>query len=179
MVAYATPNQMFANYDVRTIGDLCSDTGTRVVIPALLTDPNLINAINSASGIIDSALMAGGMYTPADLQSIIGSLVSSTNTDNTPYMLVNLCCEIAMYILLARRPAYDTKRMKDLQELIYGPTGTITKLKQGQNVLGLPGQLDAGLPSVDGPTTLEYNNLNLMRDRCKNYYPPRVLPYNR
>ena len=166
-MAYATAAQLLERYDARDIGDLVSDDDTPVPRPDLLTDGKVAAALNDASGAIDSALMVGGLYSAADLAGLTG---------NSQYRLICICCEIAMARLFSRRPLRWQEAYAKALELA---EGHLDKLRCGQNTFGLPAQIAAGLPSIDGPTTLEYQALNLVRDRTKNYFPGRRLPNNR
>src|SRR5271167_19782 len=76
--SYCTPTQMFQCFDIRTIADLCSDTGTPVgaiantdpvqIDPTILAvNPVFLFIMGAASGKLESAIQVGGRYTPGDL----------------------------------------------------------------------------------------------------------------
>ena len=54
---YATTQEFIDRYDVRLLGDLASDTDTRIDTPALLTDTRLLASLTDAAADIDAALM--------------------------------------------------------------------------------------------------------------------------
>lgn len=171
-MSYATPEQFLARYDARVIGDVVSDTGEEVSPQELLDDPNLQAALDDATGDIDSSAIVGERYLPADLETLAANAGS-----NSRFHLIRICCDIALAYLLRRRPSKDPERdaaMMDLAE------SHLEKLRRGDQLFYLgPDQDLAGVPSTTGPTTLDFRNLNLLRDRVQNYYPARLLPYNR
>lgn len=168
-MAYATPADLIKRYDVRTIGDLAGDTGERVLADDVATDANVLELLDDASGEIDAALLVGGMYSPADLTGLAGANAKK---------LVRLTCDIATLYLFERRPAYDPDRTEVLRERY---KQSLTDLRKGENVFNISDNIAAGKPSIDGPTTADYDRLNLLPDRVRNYYPRRGgrLPTNR
>lgn len=167
MAYYATAAQVLERKDWRDIGDLVSDDGDQVSEAGLATDAKLTAAIADASGDIETALFAGGRYDASDLEGLTGNAASH---------LVRITTEITMYHLLCRRPRANSEMLEyyaKLRETYLDP------LRQGQNVFNIEEKIEAGRASVDGPTTQEYNDLNLVRDRVRNYYPGRRLPDNR
>lgn len=167
MASYCTPAQMLERKDAREIGDLVSDSNTQVSDVALLTDDNLLTALADASGDIEAALLVGGRYSVEDLENLTG---------NSANYLQRICAEIAMYYLLVRRPQtnadlfdhYDRVRERYLKTL-----------KSGAEIFPLPETISATQPSVDGPTTQDYHDLNMIRDRVLRYFPRRHNPNNR
>lgn len=168
-MAYATAAQMITRYDARTIGELVADDGTRVTGATLLADPNLAVALDDASGQIDAALMQSNRYSADDLSGLTG---------NSAAHLQRITCDLAMGYLYARRPMYDVDSYQKFMEL---GNKILTQLRKGENVFNLSSQKDAGTPSVDGPTTVDYARLNLLPDRIKHFFPSRGsrLPTNR
>lgn len=166
-MAYATPAQLIERHDANAIGDLASDDGVPVSRIDILTDGKVAAALNDASGDIDAALLVGGMYTVAQLSSLTG---------NGQYTLISICCEIAMARLYQRRPTFSVDDYKKYLEL---SESRLERLRNGENTFGIAANIEAGLPSVDGPTRVEYSALNLARDRTLNYFPARRLPNNR
>src|SRR5690606_22659735 len=116
---------------------------------------------------VESALLVGGIYSTTQLAALTGNSLSK---------LVRLTCDIAMAYLFERRPLYDNERAGKLHDRV---KDQLDRLRKGENVFNLAENIEAGKPTVDGPTTLDYQNLNLVRDRVRNYYPGRRLPGNR
>lgn len=168
-MAYATPQDLLARYDARTVGDLCGDANTRISQPALATDPNLQAALEDASGEIDGALLQGERYSVNDLTGLTG---------NSKNLLTRICCDIAFGLLWNRRAWLRGGN----EEPIAGPERgqhALERLRKGENVFNLGPTTDAGLPNNVGPSTIDLQNLNTITGQTRNYYPLRFLPNNR
>jgi phage gp36-like protein len=166
-VSHATPANFLARYDARVVGDLVDDTGNQREASELQTNPVLQAMLDDASGTINAALLVGGRYTVADLQGLTGDAKN---------FLIRICCDIAKAYLLRRRPTRDAEADKAEMELA---ERHLEQLRSGDAVFGLIADVDAGKPLVTGPSTVDFSNMNLIRDRTRNYYPRRVLPDNR
>jgi phage gp36-like protein len=171
MMAYATSADLLVRYDRNDVGQLCSDTKNAVSAVDLTTDAVCLAALNDASGDIDGALMVGANYTAADL---------ATLTANSTYKLIRVCCDIAMWYLIQRRPGWNPEKAKAIREIA---EQHLERLRKGENTFNIQASIAAGDPVVDGPTMLDLvtgpNALNLIRDRVRNFYPPRFLPGGR
>jgi phage gp36-like protein len=159
MPSYAIPTDLAARKDTRTIADLASDSGTPV--PDITVDPNVLAALSDASGEIDSALLVGGEYQPADLTSL---------SDNSLAKLKRITCELAMAFLYARRPKYDEE---GYELALDRAEEWLDKLRKGERVFNVAADIDAGVIEVDGPTVTTYRQINLLRDRVRNTFPSR------
>lgn len=167
MADYVTVAELLKRFDWRDIGGLVSDDDSRVLLAELTTDTNLLACIGDASGDIDAALLAGGHYTAADLEGLTGNALSK---------LRRMCSEITMFYLLDRRPLFNAEKLEAYEKM---RERHLERLRTGENVFALDAHLAAGVASVDGPSTQNYDDLNLWRDRTRNYFPPRHLPNNR
>lgn len=167
MAAYATVAQLCERYDLRTIGDLASDTNAQVAAIALATDANVLAALDDASGEVVTALLAGGIYTEAQLDALTGK---------SQFKLIRLVCRIAIVYIHERRSLLSAEELEKYEKI---NNDALERLRKGENVFNIPENLAAGLPSADGPTTLDFNELNLIRDRASRYFPRRALPGNR
>lgn len=159
-MSYSSPSDILARYDSRSLGDLCSDSGTRLTPTQLLTDTNLQAALDDASGLVNSAAVYGQRYTPAELAAL---------TDVDLALLKRLVCDLAFAYLVGRRgndpEAYQsTKQAQDMLE----------RIKQGQRLFAVPGEIAAGLEDINFPSIVDYTTINLLRDATLNrYYPTR------
>lgn len=166
-MSYADAADLVARYDAREIGKLVSDDNHEVSLIDLASDPLVTAALDDASGDIEAALLVAKRYSVAELTSLTGNSLAK---------LKRLTCDIAMAYLMGRRPGRDPETLKAFEERAQGH---LKLLRHGENVFNLADQQEAGLPDTGGPSTVDYDNLNLMRDRTKHYYPARRLPYNR
>lgn len=165
MAAYATSVDLAKRFDARDIAMMASDTGSAVA--DISADANVTAALLDASGDIDAALMVSGMYSSTTLTSVTG---------NTAATLIRLTCERAIAYLYGRRMLAGYDKYKDFLDR---SDARLDRLRKGDNIFDLQAIKDAGVPDCDGPTTIDYVNLGLMRDRTRNHYPRRVLPNGR
>jgi len=160
-MAYATAAQLFDHHDIRTISRLASDSGGELNRQDLATCSKVTSALTAASGEVDAALLAGSRYSPSDLSGLSG---------NAAAHLVQMTCDITMSRLFRRRPALDPDLAKSYHEVA---REHLEALRKGVNVFNLTSQQAKMHPTVDGPTSLEYQQNNLLPDRTKHYYPAR------
>ena len=167
-MAYATISNLLDRYDAREIGDLVSDDNNRRESIDLADDPILTALLADASGQVESALVVANRYSAAELAGLTGHSAAH---------LVRVVCDIAMSLIACRRPG----RLKtEAREAIAATAEKhLERLRKGENIFNLTDQANAGSVSIGGPTTVEFFNLNLIRDRTRNYYPGRRLPDNR
>jgi phage gp36-like protein len=166
-MAYATPDNLAAAFDRRDIADLASDSGN----PAPRLDCEVVRfALERASGDIDAAALIGRVYTESELEQLTG---------NGRAMLIGLVCERAMAYLMQRRTAKFGDQV--ITAMLERSEQFLEALRQGNRVFPVESVLGAGLPTVDGPSALDYQRLNLITDRTRNFYPSRAsrLPLGR
>lgn len=164
MTAYATAADMIARYDVRTIGDLVFDDGTAADSSDISSSSVVTAALDDAAGEIEAALLRGGRYTRADLQSLTGNSLS---------YLKRINCKLAFWYLWERRPAWDNDQYEQSKA---DARRVIQQLASGQEIFDLDKVVDAGTPMVTAPTQAEFDRRNLPIERFSRFYPPRVLP---
>ena len=97
-MAHATVEDLLARYDSRRIADLVLDTDQRAT-PQELAGNSIAGvvvqtALSDASGMINSAILAGGRYELVDLVAM---------TTDSKNHLKRLCCDIAYGLLISRR----------------------------------------------------------------------------
>lgn len=148
---YATPQDVIAQCDVRTLGDFLSDTGDRLT-PDEVADSDLLwSLLAQASGEVESALMVGGKYTLADLQALTG---------NSRQLLVNIVVGLALENVFDRRP--DRQQPQVHGRKVERARERLQQLRQGERIFALQEQADAGRPDheVETPAVVEARNLN-------------------
>lgn len=159
MASYADSTDMTNRYDGRTLMDLVSDTG--VPETNLSSNSAMTTALSDATGAIRSALLVGGTYKPNDLTGLTG--------ESAEY-LKRITCEIALAYLILRRPEKYGKSSTEVREQM---NILLDMFRSGVRVFQVDGNIAAGLPTIDGPTAVDYQNLNLLPDRTRNFYPNR------
>jgi phage gp36-like protein len=161
MAAHATSADLIKRFDTNVIGDLASDTGTPIASAAFSADANITAALADATGEINSAVMVSDLYTSTELTDL---------SDQDEEYLKRICCDLAMGYLFGRRPekygeAIDriTKYAREQLELI----------RTGKRLFNVTARKTAGQPEIDGPSAVDYQNMNLIPDRTRNFYPAR------
>lgn len=162
-MAYAASIDLIARFDHRVISDLASDSGEPVA--DVSTDANVQAGLDDASGRIDAAVTVAQHYTPADLAALTGTDLA---------LLKRLTCELTMLFLFGRRQ--ETLLGQEYERLEKRCEDQLDRLRKGERLFGMEANRNAGLPTIDGPTTTDYRDLYLVRDRVQNFYPQRVLP---
>jgi phage gp36-like protein len=152
---------MIDRYDIDLIGDLTTDDRETVDRDLVLEEnPKLQSALEDASGEVDVALLAGGRYSPAQLQNLEGHSGSH---------LKRIVCALTMAALYQRRPeAADAESIKRLTE---DAREAIKSLRRGENVFGLPQAIEAGKVTVTGPTAIDIQNRNDLTARMHRFFP--------
>jgi phage gp36-like protein len=136
MASYASASDMLTRYDPRPIGDLVKDDGSRASPSTLLNDPVLAAALQDASGLVDSATLVGGRYSPGDLAGL-------APTDNTTLFLKRLVCDLAYGLLISRRGysrADQLAQAPNYQEAL----ALLEKLRAGELIFDIPDVINAG-----------------------------------
>lgn len=129
--AYASSSDLSARFDVRTLRQLASDTGTPVEEAALSANTRLSTALLAASGMVEAACTAGKRYAPADLAALTGASAA---------YLKDIVCDLAMGRLWMARPAETGELPKCYTEA----QKTLKDLRSGFLVFGLVEQQEAG-----------------------------------
>jgi len=161
MAAYATADDLTARYDERTIRDLLSDDGTPVT-ERLTAHTRLTSLLEAASGRVEAASLNAKMYTAVQLAALTG---------NSLGLLKDIVCDLTMIRLIMRRPEkFSSEQIKDMRE---SAEMYLEQLRKGERLFAIDANIDAGLPTIDGPTAVDYERLNLIPDRTRNYYPGR------
>jgi phage gp36-like protein len=162
-MSYCGAQDLLNRFDARTVGDLVNDAGQRQTVSELVGPPVntvLQAALDDGAGLINAACQVGERYTQAELAALTG-------TDQA--ILFRLNCDLAFVYLAQRRgltppgykEAYD--RSSDLLE----------KLKQGELIFNVPGDVGEGVPSMEFPSMATYNTVGLLRDRAVKAFPLR------
>jgi hypothetical protein len=159
---------MIVRYDERTIKDLLSDTGEPI---ADLTGNTALTALlEAASGRVEAALLVARIYSTDQLAALTG---------NSLALLKDIVCDLTMAKLLRRRPEkYGADAIKAASQ---EAEEYLDRLRKGERLFDIDANITAGLPKVEGPSTLDYEWLNLIPDRTQRFYPARMrrLPLGR
>lgn len=169
MASYAAPSDLIARFRRNTINELANDDGLRESGEDLATNANVLVALADASGQVEAALVPGKRYTTDTLDGLTGNALA---------LLKRIVCDLAVANLYNRNPLHNTDELARFLEIA---EGHLKKLQTGENIFNLEDNKTASLPTVDGPTSTEYQTLNTIPERAHRYFPNRKqrLPTNR
>ncbi len=145
MTAFADGDDMIARYDARTLGDLCSDDGTRVAPASIPANTKVTTALSGATGEILAAVRRAGRYSVADLEGLTGESLA---------YLKDITCAFAWWRLWRRR-AY-TKTDEGMRKSAYEDyREKLEQLRGGDEVFEVDDVVSAGKPKVETVTRAE------------------------
>jgi phage gp36-like protein len=165
-MAHASPADMRRRYDERSLAELVNDSNSAVDLGDLATDPNLLVALDDASGDVDAALLAGGRYTTAQLAALTGSSLS---------LLKRITCHLAWSFLEERRNGAAPQHFEERTSWV---DKKLELMRKGHNIFNLEVVIDAGQAELKHLTITAVHRANLVRDRTHRYYPQRTYAQN-
>lgn len=101
---WVTATDLTNRYDVRTLGDYLSDTGTRLTPAQVTASVPLAAILAEASGKFESCCMRGQRYQLVDLQALQAQVGS-----NGWQLVVGIICGWAAFLVWQRRPQRFTE----------------------------------------------------------------------
>lgn len=171
MAAYATVSDLITRRDKRTIGELIQDSDEVLSDSEILTSPILTELLEDASGQVEAAMLCGKRYLPSELALLTG---------NSLNFLKKIVCVIAMADLFERRPGYHIEQATQYANLA---KAYLEDLRTGKNLFNMSDNspANAAIVDTDGPTVVDYDNLNLLPEQMRRHFPNRYerLPLNR
>lgn len=171
-MSFATPAQLLAQHDARTIGNLAGDQGQKITSDQLLTNDNVQQALDQATGRMTVAFRVGQRYSAADLATLI-----TTDGPSAAY-LAYICAEIAYGILWNRRA--DLSRTDEAKDARENCERLLKELRTGEAIFDIDANTEASLPKITGPSRQTIRNLNSVAEYGRGrVFPLRRLPNNR
>lgn len=132
--SYLSAAEFLKRADARTVGDLCSDNGTRVSVGSLSSDPNLAAALLDASGLLEMSCLRGGRYHPTDLAALTGAGQAA---------LYRLLARMTICCLHERRPDMEMKQpwiVEDVQK-------QLERIENGETIFSFLETEEVGVPT--------------------------------
>lgn len=150
-MSYASPQDLLDRYDARRVGDLATDSGTRLTESQILADSKVSTCMEDASGALIAAIKRGNRYTDDDLSLLSGPSLS---------FLKRVVCDLSFAYLVMRR-GYGADEVSAQAPGYKSAQEILKKLQDGELVFDLGSQKSAGTPSftiktysVDGESQL-------------------------
>lgn len=171
MAVLATPEDLIARRDERTVGQILVDDEDVVLThDEILEHPKLLTLLSASAGKVRAALLCGERYKPEQLESLTG--------DDREF-LVDIICMLVMARLWERRPGLHDEQIKNLngQAELY-----LEQLRQGKNLFNLSTHRVVANPTIGGPTVVDLVNTNTISTQCMGRHFPsqdQFLPRDR
>ena len=147
---YMSVSDVLSFKDVRMVGDLVRDDGTRATPLELQTDSNLSACMMAACGELEASLLAGNRYQPSDLLSLNGNSLS---------FLKSILSDETEYKLYSRRGISPPEYVKTSHETF---TKTLDAIRNGAKILAFQETQQAGLPKDEFMTFNDMLNTNMV-----------------
>ena len=161
-MAYATGTDLISRYDARLIGDLCQDQGARITdLAVLATDPNVLIALQDATGMINSAALVGKRYDPIKLKAM---------TNEGQAFLQRLTCDLAFAFLRQRR-GYDIEQYP----LVMESFKFLDRIRLGERVFDIEENEAMGNPTSNVIPRYVILEQNLLTEN-RRYFPNHRWP---
>lgn len=154
---YITPAELAETFDVRSLQQLASDTGTPV---DHLTDPNVANAIERGSADVEKASFVGGRYTEQDLADLQA---------DDDWTLKGLTARLAIAHLYRRRVGGTVP--EDVRLMLDQAKKDLKALSDGEEIFRHAPSIEAGVARVSVIPAGQRRNLDLASDLPS--FPPR------
>jgi hypothetical protein len=161
--SYCTPAQALMYHDARQWGDWLKDDDTRESATNILSDATMQEALNNASGIVESACTVAQRYSPSDL-----NLILSANGMSAA-LIRGLVAEIAFFIVMRRRRA-DAEAPPSVVDAL----ALLERIRLGEAVFGILEVMQAGNPTLQALQANDYQTLNLANDQAAPYFGRRA-----
>lgn len=157
MLTYCSPTDFVSRYDARALGDLLFDAGVRINSADLLTNQNILLALEDATGQINAAVLVAEKFAIADLQNMTGSDAAYLN---------RLTCDLAFCYLVQRRGLDIAKYPQ-----YFNAQTELTHLRNGERTFNISYAEDAGLVHSQFPTVAQVADLNLAATYASRVFP--------
>jgi len=157
MASWADATDMVNRFSAATLGDLVTDSGTRVAEGSLAADTKMISALANATGRVKSEILQADRYDITAITDMRNAAHAEYDLEATEW-LADVVCRVAFDILWDRKPwsdHYNQQRTAAKDEA----KEVLEKIRQGVAILMITTAKDAGKPSAYG---VNNNNRELL-----------------
>lgn len=130
----ATPADLKVRYDIRRLGDLVRDNGTRATSSDLDSDTILREILDDAESVFYSALLVGKRYKELDIEALTGRDAN---------LVIRIVCDLAYGFLIMRRGFTEEEAAK-LAPGFKLALAFLENLRHGDKVFNIEGAKEAG-----------------------------------
>jgi hypothetical protein len=167
--SYLPPANFLQLADWRTVSHLCSDVDGGEGVPqgALLIDPNLRAVLNTASGMFESAILAGKKYTPADIMAL-------PNGSAGQAAIYGMLSWVTMTLLWERRPSVAANPI--IMQRAYE---WLKAIEEGREILSFLQAAESGVMEVEPETIADVDRRDGITTICSGYFSRRANRWRR
>ena len=159
--SYASASDLMNHHDAGAIGDYAKD-GAQLTPNQILTSTVVSASLLWASGLLESACVAGGRYTPTDLAALTGASAA---------YLKGIVCDLAFFKLACRRGRPDvSKTCPGYQDAMEA----LKALRMGETIFGFQEVMDASNMSTVDLSQNAQGLLTRTTDLARRRFGPRV-----
>lgn len=164
--SYCTVAQFLAFFDSRTVGDLVSDSGSRVTAAQLTSNTTLGLLLQQASGELEAAALIGNRYTSADLVALAAT--------NSGIFLASVVAGLAFRNLIRRRPDMEIATPPQVEEA----EKCLQALSMGERIFGFQETMDSGETQEDTETSYDVDRRKMVSWHSQRYFGRRANRYD-
>lgn len=162
-MAYCTGAQFLERYDARRIADLIRDDGVKLstgFAAYVLSNANLLAALEDASAEIDAAAFVGKRYNKARLMDLVAVNNGGILINTGGFLLIRLVADIAFENLNTRRGLAATQ-VEQLSPKASKAREMLQLLRSGERIFTTTdeGNADAGLMQTVSLTGTQSSNM--------------------
>lgn len=171
-IPYCSPAQFLERYDVRTVGQLLSDTDVALSQTDVLQSTILNDLLMEASGWVESAALVANRYSPNDLYALATDPSALPGTGNSARMLAGIVAGITMFFLWDRRPTKYLEMGLPLRSEM--AIEMLDRLRKGEAIFGIQEVANAGNPDPKFITPEQINTRNFSSNQARRFFGNRA-----
>lgn len=157
---YITPAELIESFDSRIVLQLSSYTGTPAVVGDIATNAIILNAIEKASGEVESYSLRGGIYTV--------TILTALQADDD-WFLKQLVSTLTMKWLYLGKTGNIPG---DMQTMIGDARQSLEDLREGKRVFNQDSVKSAGRASIHITSASVRARTNMPSD--SKFFPPKI-----
>lgn len=165
--SYCPASAFLERCDQRSVARWCSDTNTAIESASLAANTKLLAALQSASGMVESACLVGHRYSPTDLAGLTG---------NAQAHLYQIVTWIAEFLLWSRRPVLGEGEPPFQYKIAYEE---LERLRRGESIFGIQEAADAGHLAVEREDASTVEDRGMVTYQAERLFGRRANRYDR
>lgn len=168
MANYATAADMVNRYSPAILGDLVSDSGTRVAEGSLAADAKMATALATATGKVKASILQGSRYTPAQISGMMTPGDPLYDAESSA-LLADITSRVAFWLLWQRKPWSD-QHENQRKQAEADSESQLDRLRKGIEIFNIGPAVESGVPEGTGMTAVQSQYSWAARARGR-FYP--------